>query len=145
MWPIKSKTSTYQAVEASESGSELEYEQLRKFHRRSVPLRTHLLILFFLSSVCLTVGFICGEYIQDNGLIAKFKATSTKSSKCRNPEMRKEWRSLSISEKLEYINAVQCLTSKQSKLSSQPGDTLYNDFPYLHTTIGGYCEYIGWP
>jgi hypothetical protein len=141
MWLFKPKESTYLAVESSETGSELEYGKEPKAEQRRVSPWTHLVTLFFVGALCLIVGFICGELIQDNGLIAQFRATATKFSKCSSPKIRKEWRSLSAMEKEDYVTAVQCLTTKQSKLSKVKGDTLYNDFPYLHTTIGGYCKY----
>ncbi|KAI5856888.1 hypothetical protein BZA05DRAFT_347983 [Tricharina praecox] len=37
------------------------------------------------------------------------------SAVCKNPRVRKEWRSLSISERKQYLNAVVCMTKKPSK------------------------------
>ena len=142
MWSFKSKESSYLKVESSESGSELEYDKKRNLQQRNVSLRTYLATVGLIGILCLIVGFAWGEFIQDNGLLAKLRATSTRPSKCIDPVTRKEWRSLSAAEKRDYISAVQCLTTKQSKLSKEEGDTLYNDFPYIHTTIGGYCEHM---
>jgi hypothetical protein len=141
MW-FKSKESSYLRVESSESGSELESDKERNLQQRNVSLWTYLATVGLIGILCLIVGFACGEFIQDNGLLARLRATSKNPSQCLDPVTRKEWRSLSTDEKQDYISAVQCLTTKQSKLSKGEGDTLYNDFPYVHTTIGGYCEHM---
>ena len=141
MWPFKPKEPIYLAVEPSETGCEVECEKQQKTQRRTIASWTHVLTICFIGAFCLIVGFALGELIQDNGFLARFRASSTKSAKCSSPTIRKEWRSLSALEKESYLTAVKCLTTKQSKLSKVKGDTLYNDFPYLHTTIGGYCEY----
>jgi hypothetical protein len=141
MWPSKPKESTYLPVETSESGSEVEYGKELKTKRRHILSWTHLLMMCLFGALGLIVGFVLGELVQDKGFIARLRASSTQFSKCSSPTIRKEWRSLSAIEKEDYLTAVKCLTIKQSKLSKVKGDTLYNDFPYLHTTIGGYCEY----
>lgn len=141
MWPFKPKETTYLAVESSESSSELEFGKTRKLQKQNISLYTYLLTAFFAGALCLILGFVGGQFIQDNGLVSKLRTNSQiQPTSCRSITTRKEWRSLSTAEKEDYVTAVQCLTTKQSKLSIEKGDTLYNDFPYLHTTIGGYCE-----
>jgi hypothetical protein len=60
--------------------------------------------------------------------------TSSSASSCIHSGVRKEWRTLSSNEKQSYISAVQCLSRKPSKLSTNT--TLYDDFGYVHTIVG---------
>lgn len=57
---------------------------------------------------------------------------------CRNPTMRREWRSLDRSEKAEYITAVNCLRALPSGIGLN--QTLYDDFPLIHSQNGNNCE-----
>lgn len=53
-----------------------------------------------------------------------------KSLTCARPAIRREWRTLSRADRNEYIAAVQCLSTKPSKLYSN--GSLYDDFPRVH-------------
>lgn len=64
---------------------------------------------------------------------------SAPDSSCRNPVVRREWRSLSRDEKEEYIGATQCLQQNPSRLGLD--HSLYHDFPYIHIHVGNHCEY----
>jgi hypothetical protein len=141
MWPFKPNETAYLAVESSETGSEVDHEKDQRPRRKHIASWKQLFTLCVVGALCLVIGFAFSELIQSNVFLARLRATSTKSAKCSNPAFRKEWRSLSELEKGDYINAVKCMTVMQSKLSKVKGDTLYNDFPYLHTTVGGYGEY----
>ena len=66
----------------------------------------------------------------------EFKALA--STACTNPTIRREWRGLSDIEKSDYIQAVQCLRSSPSRLGLN--QTLYDDFPYVHSRNGEACE-----
>ncbi|KAH8596220.1 hypothetical protein B0O99DRAFT_571195 [Bisporella sp. PMI_857] len=137
MWPLKSDQSSYLPVE-SESGSEFKCEKQRNRRARIISVNISVFTVVFIVAICLTLGFASGAgLVWRNRLTTNFRATQTKCSSLR---IRREWRSLSISEKEEYITSVKCLTTKQSKLSKKAGDSLYNDFPYLHATIGGYSH-----
>lgn len=54
----------------------------------------------------------------------------TYSSTCVSPPIRREWRTLSPSAKDQYIDAVQCLTTKPSRVRNN--GSLYDDFPFVH-------------
>ncbi|KAF4633193.1 hypothetical protein G7Y89_g4922 [Cudoniella acicularis] len=54
-------------------------------------------------------------------------------SACENPVLRKEWNSVSQSERDEYIKAAQCLPTKPSKIGLST--TLYDDFSYIHALV----------
>ncbi|KAG4425556.1 hypothetical protein IFR04_001253 [Cadophora malorum] len=54
-------------------------------------------------------------------------------SNCTNPTIRKEWRTLSREEQINYVEAVNCLTTNPSRIGlSSP---LYDDFPYVHNQL----------
>lgn len=59
------------------------------------------------------------------------------SRACKNPSVRHEWRHLSEGEQWEYIRAVKCLMSRPSK--ARDNGTLYDDFPWIHATVGAFC------
>ena len=59
--------------------------------------------------------------------------------RCSSPGIRHEWRSLSRSQQEAYITAVKCLKRKPSRLNLN--QTLYDDFPYIHASIGEYCKF----
>lgn len=65
-------------------------------------------------------------------------AQQQSETSCQNPSIRREWRSLSMKEKHEYLQAVQCLSHTPSRLTSNM--TLYDDFPHVHDTTGAFCE-----
>ena len=58
---------------------------------------------------------------------------------CQRPPIRKEWRTLSKGEQLEYIGAVSCLMRQPSILNS--GTSHYDDFVYAHVQAGSYSHY----
>ncbi|KAE9379517.1 Di-copper centre-containing protein, partial [Stipitochalara longipes BDJ] len=52
---------------------------------------------------------------------------------CESLKPRPEWRTLTLSERDNYISAVQCLATKPSRLNSS--DTLYDDFTRVHILL----------
>lgn len=104
-----------------------------------------LLAVLFLSSIISTwILFFDARHISQHGsvpLVANglnpFAShgftpfTSTAPSwVCQRPTIRREWRTLSEPEKLNYITAVKCLATKPSKLRNT--GTLYDDFAWVH-------------
>ncbi|KAF4638022.1 hypothetical protein G7Y89_g45 [Cudoniella acicularis] len=65
---------------------------------------------------------------------------------CAQPAVRREWRSLAPADKSQYIEAVQCLESKPSRVRNN--GTLYDDFPWVHksTSINthGASSFLPW-
>lgn len=57
---------------------------------------------------------------------------------CESLLTRREWRCLGRNEKIEYIRAVKCLIAQPSQLT--PNGTLHDDFAWVHSRIGNYCE-----
>lgn len=49
---------------------------------------------------------------------------------CRQAPTRREWRTLALAERHDYVRAVRCLATKPSKLGQN--GTLYDDFPWVH-------------
>lgn len=63
---------------------------------------------------------------------------------CSEPVTRKEWRSLSDTEKSEYIEAVQCLKDTPSRLDTSSA-SLYDDFAYVHRELDTSSELLEGP
>jgi len=75
--------------------------------------------------------------------------------KCRNPTVRKEWRSLSTKEKTNWIAAVNCLANKPSSGKLQqtvfPKDipaynangSWYDDFSFVHMDLNSHIHNTG--
>ncbi|KAL8710083.1 MAG: hypothetical protein Q9225_007361, partial [Loekoesia sp. 1 TL-2023] len=100
--------------------------------RASRPLLSFLL-LCFIFLFCFVLGFIAGEHYDTRRLIGE-DGTPNHAKTCKSPALRREWRSLSQEEKIEYIQAVKCLKTVPSLL--QLNQTLYDDFPWVHKNFG---------
>lgn len=66
------------------------------------------------------------------------KLLSPLASSCKNPSTRREWRTLSRRQKIEYKQAVQCLTSTESIFGLN--QSVHDDFTWVHSHVGNYCE-----
>lgn len=71
-----------------------------------------------------------------------FRTSVSSLISCENPVVRHEWRSLSKKEKGAYLQAVLCLRTIPSRLGLN--QTLYDDFPYLHTRTAEDGIYSFW-
>ena len=95
------------------------------------------LSLVFLSALlCIVLGFSGGFLVKQ-----KIDTNNTKSwasTACTDAIIRREWRNLSDAEKGDYIAAVQCLRNSPSRLGLN--QSLYDDFPYVHSRNGEACE-----
>jgi hypothetical protein len=60
------------------------------------------------------------------------------STKCTNPSLRREWRTLSSVEKKEYLDAVQCFIDTPSMMGMN--GTLYDDFSWTHQLVAHSSE-----
>ena len=100
----------------------------RQHTRSSFPNYYRLLLV--LLSTALT---ICG---YAHWMLSSSDTSAARSSACEKSSTRKEWRVLTISQKDEYLAAVQCLKTQPSKLGLN--HTLYDDFPWIHSRIGEY-------
>ena len=84
------------------------------------------------SLILLAIGFVCGVFFDHREL-----QSTPDYEGCQDVAIRLEWRSLSKTEKREYIEAVQCLRNKTSRLGLN--QSLYDDFPYVHINSGESC------
>ena len=130
-------TATYAPVVDLDVDAEKDAEN-RKHVANSVTrlqiLRLSLVLLTAL--LCIVLAFSGGFLVKQ-----KIDANDTKlwtSTACSDPIIRREWRNLSDAEKSDYIAAVQCLRNSPSRLSLN--QTLYDDFPYVHSRNGEACE-----
>ena len=99
------------------------------FLRLSLVLWTALLCIVVLG---FSGGFLLKQKIDTDD--TKFWT----SIACTDPIIRREWRNLSDAEKSDYIAAIQCLRNSPSRLGLN--QTLYDDFPYVHSRNGEACE-----
>jgi len=57
---------------------------------------------------------------------------------CQTPAVRQEWRALSKAEQIEYLEAVNCLRTLDSRIGMN--HSRYDDFPFIHSRIGNYSK-----
>ena len=91
--------------------------------------------------LALCVAILCSVLIFGGGILVKQTIHPKPlpiSTACKNAVIRREWRDLSVAEKSDYIGAVQCLRTSPSKTGLN--QTLYDDFPYVHSRNGEACE-----
>lgn len=134
MWHFRGPQLQYHLLTGSEDGFEkiLEAKQRTAFSGKlRILLSTSLLIVCTLS---LAGGFMWGHSSRkhDSSLLGGYVPL------CEVPSTRREWRSLGRSEKKDYIGAVQCLRTQPSRVRSE--GVLYDDFPFIHNQVGGYCK-----
>ena len=65
--------------------------------------------------------------------VAAATIPASNHSSCTSPSKRPEWRHLSKAQKTKYIKAVQCLTTKPSRIGLNT--SLYDDFAYVHANV----------
>ena len=126
----------YSLLEGIDYDDEIDIEKAPpKSHerKRRSSLYYYILILLIGTS-CLALGFASGALVKNH---ENHIDPAPSSSQCTDPSIRREWRSLSRSEKKDYIDAVQCLRTTPSKLGLN--QSLYDDFPYVHNRVGAYC------
>jgi hypothetical protein len=101
-------------------------------------LSPRLLCIAFFTTSILGLSFLSGVLFEYRSLRSPALDHYRYGERCENPSTRREWRTLSAAEKHDYLNAVQCLRDTPSKL--HPEYSLYDDFPWIHTRVGNYCE-----
>lgn len=92
-------------------------------------------------ALSLLLGLSVGAYVHRHLHKAQSGmewAPHATSSNCHHPVIRREWRSLSVEEKDDYLDAVRCLRDIPSRIGQS--QSLYDDFPWIHYRIGDYCE-----
>ena len=91
------------------------------------PCSVLLLTILFLSSIVSTWILIFNARLPSQHDPV---APNGPSWVCQRPTTRREWRTLSEPEQLDYVMAVKCLATRPSKLRNN--GTLYDDFPWVH-------------
>lgn len=122
---------------ASDAQDGVESEKsTRSFAQDRLTSKDRLVALLFISLICLAVGYTGGTLLN-NGTVNGNHYKTSAASACNNSQFRREWRSLSHQEKDSYIQAIKCLKQTPSRLGLN--QSLYDDFPYVHFRVGGYC------
>ena len=124
------------------STSRFSFDENNEFCERNRPQKKlRLLSISFIAILCLSLGFTCGILLK----LPRFSSpahitTAENRAQCRNAPVRREWRSLSRTEKESYIDSVQCLRETPSML--RLNQTLYDDFPWVHSRVGELCTLV---
>lgn len=130
------------------NGHQLEIENLEEFSSPAPSFiwrrRSHLIFILCTLGLFSFVVILAHHTVVEKELF--FKSVPALRGKpqglCAQPSIRREWRSLSQPEQLQYIAAVQCLRDKPSQLGLN--QTLYDGFPWTHSRIGNYCMRLDW-
>ena len=130
----------YSLVAASDHEAEIDIEKPgSNVHEKRRKLLFRLTSTHLISLVCLALVVTGGLLLWSHGSISNLQAAfSPPASLCKNPSTRREWRALSHSQKAEYIQAVQCLTSTKSIMGLN--QTVHDDFSWVHSHVGNNCE-----
>ncbi|GKZ63331.1 hypothetical protein AnigIFM56816_008535 [Aspergillus niger] len=79
-------------------------------------------------------GITVVALILAGSLLGRTSTRTPADNSCQAPSYRQEWRMLSLEERQAYITAVQCLTTKPSRMEHN-GTTRYDDFVYSHLAV----------
>jgi len=130
MWLFGHSPSPYIPVAPSECEQEtVDKEIQQQSQKDNVRRRVLLYLISFIFAIFLLACYV----IPWNTF-----AHQEEAHHCIKPIIRREWQSLSRSEKTEYLRAVQCLSTQPSQLTDN--GTLYSDFALVHRTSGSYTH-----
>ena len=130
-------TATYAPVVDLDIDDEKDVENRKHIPNRETGSQVlRLSLVLWTALVCVVLGFSGGFLVKQK--IDTHDTKSLTSTACTEPVIRREWRTLSDAEKSDYIGAVQCLRNSPSRLGLN--QTLYDDFPYVHSRNGEACE-----
>ena len=101
--------------------------------KASQKMSGHSLMVLWTALSCLAVGIACAVAFS---VIVRHDPKA--HTACENPPHRLEWRTLTAQQKQNYLAAVLCLKEIPSRLGMN--HSLWDDFPWVHALIGGYCE-----
>lgn len=127
----KPKTTTFQLLAVNLILFRDIFESETIHRRRKRKRRLSLAIFAALFLICLAIVLA----IPLGYLDIKFHTRESKP--CKDPPIRREWRTLTAGEKHNYIQAVHCLESLPSELQGK--GNFYDDLVYLHMSIGSQC------
>ena len=140
---LKSPQPQYDHLPESEnaSGSDMLMEKRDRSVSHRQPWWRILKIAALISTAIVTVVVVFGlGYASGSRSYSRTESSShnhttqeVTTNVCKDPYMRKEWRSLSVEEKQDYLNAFQCFIDKPSMLGMN--GSLYNDFSFVHNLI----------
>ncbi|KAA8635524.1 hypothetical protein SMACR_09003 [Sordaria macrospora] len=137
-----------QTSSSSSSSSEVEEEKPIEATSLKHHLLTAYLIITTLAWISLVIWFIVlpfflPDYDSDPPPPLRFwQQTSNinpnSNKACKHIATRREWRSLTETERTEFVDAIHCL----ARTPSEWGDnrTVYDDFSILHGGVGSWCH-----
>ena len=126
----------------SDSESELDLDNEPFLHSPNPPEKIRYLRSISLLYLCIIVPTTAFLYFTILGVpwdgAVVLDPAEGQSDSCRSPVLRREWRSLSLSERHDYLTAVRCLGGQPSRLGLN--HSLYDDFPWVHSRMGNFCK-----
>lgn len=95
-------------------------------------LRARLRPFFLCFSAIVSLSFVVWV------VLAPIEERPAKQAVCTSPPIRREWRALTLTEKHDFISAIQCISKTPS---ARDGNlTIYDDIAVLHGGIGSWCK-----
>ena len=137
MFPFFKSKVSYSTVEDGDYEEELKLGGVSQSKTR--PWSLLLITIIFLLSVIPTLILVFDRRLSSQH-DAVILASNGPTWVCQQPTTRREWRTLSKPEKLDYVTAVRCLAAKPSKLRNN--GTLYDDFPWVHKHLSSKSAFV---
>ncbi|KAF7324633.1 Tyrosinase central domain-containing protein [Mycena kentingensis (nom. inval.)] len=116
----------------------------RRVHQQDIPawmLFLTSVVLVLLSSVLALLALLAFFALHQRPHSNTFVAFE--SNQCAHPLVRREWRTLADSEKLDYIAAVQCLQRKPGITGIHGAKTRFEDFQAVHIVLSEAVHLVG--
>jgi hypothetical protein len=101
-------------------------------------------LIFLLCAIC-TAIFIAALYALRHPVAKRYdlfpeSSVQTPWKACKEPAFRQEWRTLTASQRRDYISAVQCLQSQLSRIGLP--HSLHDEFTWIHSRLGNFSTYL---
>ena len=109
------------------------------FSKQLANRRTVSFFSLSISILILGLAFFYLAYVLRRPITGLFPTRNTAAvGPCHEPTIRREWRTLSDDEKLEYISAAKCLTEIPSLIGLN--GTAHDDFAFVHMAVGEHSK-----
>jgi Common central domain of tyrosinase len=76
-------------------------------------------------------------------LKATTEATANNATSCTNPEIHREWRSLTLVQQKNYVNAMKCLTTQPSRSGLAGARNRWDDLVVIHQQMSDIIHNVG--
>ncbi|KAF4615860.1 hypothetical protein G7Y89_g15255 [Cudoniella acicularis] len=138
----------HQNADAVDSDSESDYSKPASAttHNRTRYIRNTLIICATSILLVVTTLYTIHYAFPERNPPSTNISGQPQPTKCRDPVVRQEWRTLSIQQRRNYISAVQCLQNHPSNIGLN--HTLHDEFTWIHSRLGNFTHttptFIAW-